>query len=129
MNKERTAENDAGRMRWLDDRSYEIGNDGLSAEKDAAIAALVRALERAHGREKKKPPTIPIGTRVRVHDSSAGGVGTVVGRDGYGFDGVVVIYDEPAPRGFEDGCCAGVEQCEVLTPTTVTPPGSTEAAR
>lgn len=88
-----------------------------SDEKDATIAALVWALERKYG--KKKPlPTIPIGTRVRVHGSGAAGVGTVVGRDGYGFDGVAVIFDAPAPRGFEDGCCAGVEQCEVL----VSPP-------
>src|SRR5690242_1262869 len=78
----------------------------------ATISALVRQLTKRH---KKKPlPTIPIGTRVWVHDSGAAGIGTVVGRDGYGFDAVAVIFDEPAPRGFEDGCCAGVDQCEVL---------------
>jgi hypothetical protein len=80
--------------------------------RDATIAALVRALTKRHD---KPLPTIPIGTRVRVHDSGAAGVGTVVGRDGYTFDAVSIIYDDPAPRGFEDGCCAAVEQCEVLT--------------
>jgi hypothetical protein len=90
---------------------------GHIAEKDATIQALVRALEKRHGKGKKWPlPAIPIGTRVRVHDTGAAGVGTVVGRDGYGFDGVSIIFDDPAPRGFEDGCCAGVEQCEVLAP-------------
>ena len=86
-------------------------------EQDAAIKALVRAATKMHtgGKKKTKLPTIPIGTRVRVTDSGARGVGTVVGRDGYGFDGVWIIFDEPTPRGFEDGCCAGVEQCEVLT--------------
>lgn len=85
------------------------------SEKDATITALVRALEMRPSRGKKwRLPTIPIGTRVRVHDSGASGIGTVVGRDGHGFDGVLVIFDEPAPRGFENGCCAGIEQCEVL---------------
>lgn len=89
-----------------------------TAEKDYIISALTRQLVE---RDKKRLPTIPIGTRVRVHDTSAAGIGTVVGKDGYGFDGVVVIFDPPAPRGFEDGCCAGVEQCEVLsTPSAVT---------
>lgn len=89
-----------------------------SAEKDATIKALVRELEKRHGNGKKKPlPAIPIGSRVQVNDSGLRGhVGTVVGRDGYGFDGVAVIFDEPAPRGYEDGCCAGVEQCSVIPP-------------
>lgn len=87
-----------------------------AAEDAATIAALVRALEKKHG--KKKPlPTIPIGTRVRVRHSfdAPASIGTVVGRDGYGFDAVAVIFDEPAPRGFEDGCCAGADHCEVVT--------------
>lgn len=83
--------------------------DDVVAQRDALTRALVKRTK------KKNLPTIPIGTRVRVHDSGAAGVGTVVGKDGYGFDGVSIIFDEPAPRGFEDGCCAGVEQCEPLT--------------
>lgn len=77
-------------------------------ENDQTCAALVKALER----KSKRLPTIPIGTRVRVHGL---GVGTVVGADGVNFDGVEVIFDSPAPRGYEDGCCAGVTGCEVLS--------------
>jgi hypothetical protein len=75
---------------------------------EQVIAALVTALER----KSKRLPSIPIGSRVSVGRM---GIGTVVGADGVNFDGVAVIFDPPAPRGFEDGCCAGVEECEVLT--------------
>lgn len=84
-------------------------NEEHQAERDYTIAALTRRLNR---RDKKRLPTIPIGSRVDVRNM---GVGTVVGADGVGFDGVVVIFDPPAPRGFEDGCCAGVDECEVLS--------------
>lgn len=82
----------------------------MTADYAATIAALIRQLERRHA--ERPLPTIPIGSRVHVRNV---GVGTVVGRDGYGADGVLVIFDLPAPRGYEDGCCAGVDECEVLS--------------